>query len=549
VDFPALCDEILDAYFSFYPRRASDLGLHAYDGQVGRYDRSTLDARVRTLRTFRRELEATTTPPLPAQEAVDREVLLSSIERELFELEDLRTFERNPMVYNALIDAGGYVQRAYAPLGVRVARLIEHLEQVPGLLADARRTLTGPVPRPHAEIAAEMFEGTIRWLEDDLVRAVAGISPDLMDRFTEGLRKAVEAVRSFLGFLREEVLPRATPEFALGEDRFCAMLWAGERLDLGIPDLLRLGDEELERLQAAFEETARAIDPHRPPEEVARALAAEHPSEADLIPYTRQILHRLREFLTERDIVTLPPTDDVRVEPTPPFLRWAFAMMDTAGPFEEETAESYYYITLPDPDWTPEQKEQWLRRFDVYTLENTSVHEVYPGHYVHFRRIRHAPSRVTKVFQAYSFTEGWAHYAEEMMLEQGYGEGKPKLRLAQLLDALVRAVRYAVSIRMHTQGMGIGEATRWFMAYAYLDPLPASREAVRGAFDPGYLNYTLGKLLIQRLRDELSHRMEHDFRLREFHDRLLGLGGPPIPVARQVLLHGLADVRDANAVP
>lgn len=536
MDFPALCDEILDAFFAFYPRWASDLGLHAYDGQVGRYDRPTLDARVRALRAFRRRVEAVTVPPFPAQEAVDREVLLSAIDRELFELEELRTFERNPMVYNALVDASGYVKRAYAPLEVRVARLTEHLEQVPDLLADARRTLTGPVPRPHAEIAAEAFEGTIRFLEHDLAGAVNGTGHQRLNRFLEASGRAIEAVRSFVRFLREEVMPRATPEFALGDGRFCAMLWAGERLRRTIPDLLRLGDGEFERLRAAFEETARSIDPHRPPEDVARSLAAEHPSEAELIPKARRILHRLREFLTEHDIVTLPPGDDVRVEPTPPFLRWAFAIMDTAGPFEEEATESYYYITLPDPDWTPEQKEQWLRRFDVYSLENTSVHEVYPGHYVHFRRLRHAPSRVAKAFQTYSFTEGWAHYAEEMMVEQGYGEGNPKLRLAQLLDALTRVVRYAVSIRMHTQGMSIEEATRWFVAYAHLDPLPAFREAIRGAFDPGYLNYTLGKLLIRELRDELSRKTGSEFRLREFHDRLLTLGGPPIPVARQALL-------------
>lgn len=263
-------------------------------------------------------------------------------------------------------------------------------------------------------------------------------------------------------------------------------------------------------------------------------LGEEHPPEEGLIPLAGTLLQELRVFLEEREVVPLPVGDRLHVEPTPPFLRWAFALMDTAGPFEEVSTDSYYYLTLPEADWPAEQKEEWMRRFDPYTLRNTSVHEVYPGHYVHFLYMRRVPSRVRKVFHAYSFVEGWAHYAEEMMVEEGYGD--ERLRLAQLLDALLRAVRFVVSIQMHTEGMTVARAARRFVEDAYLEPLPAYREAQRGTFDPGYLNYTLGKLMLRKLRRDYERERGGAFRLREFHDRLLQLGAPPIPVARQVLL-------------
>ncbi|MCS7173324.1 MAG: DUF885 domain-containing protein [Armatimonadetes bacterium] len=533
-DFETTVTEILQATFDFYPLWASGLGLHAYDGVAGRYDLASLDARLRDLRTAQRALEAVDPNALSPEQHLDLQVLRAAVEKEQFEIAELREFERNPILYTAFLDTTHYLKRAYAPLDQRLERLAEYQRQVPGLLETARRNLVGPCARPHVQVAMEIFEGMLRYLEHNLPRAAAGASPAVRSRLLEANAQAAAAVRAFLGFLQEEVLPKATEAFALGAPLYRRMLWVGERLDLDLQALREIGEQELLRLREAVEEAGRRLAPGRSPAEVVRMLAEEHPSEEELLPLVRALVEELRAFLEERDVVTLPVGDRLHVEPTPPFLRWAFALMDTAGPFEETSTDSYYYLTLPEADWSPQQKEEWMRRFDPYTLRNTTVHEVYPGHYVHFLHLRRLSSRVRRVFHAYSFVEGWAHYAEEMLVEQGYGG--EKLRLAQLLDALLRAVRLVVSIGMHTEGMTVAQAVRRFREDAYLEPLPAYWEAQRGTFDPGYLNYTLGKLMLHKLRRDYESERGGAFRLREFHDRLLQLGAPPIPVARQALL-------------
>jgi uncharacterized protein (DUF885 family) len=254
-----------------------------------------------------------------------------------------------------------------------------------------------------------------------------------------------------------------------------------------------------------------------------------------LIPETAAMLDDLRRFLIEHDIVSVPEGVRPIVEETPPFNRWAFAMMDTAGAFEEVATESYYYVTPPEGDWPPDRREEWLRKFDYATLKAVSIHEAYPGHFIHFMRARHAPSMASKVLTSYSFTEGWAHYSEEMMLEAGVDDS-PQFRLAYLVEALVRQVRYLVAIGMHAGEMSLEHATNMFETRAYMEPSTARQEAVRGTFDPGYLNYTLGKFMVRRLRDDFRAQQGTQYRLREFHDRLLDLGAPPVPLARRALL-------------
>ncbi len=532
--FASLAEAFLTSCFAFYPLWASELGRHEYDGQAGRYDPATLDARARDLRTWRRRFEAIDPQTLSPDQRLDREVALAAIDQELFTLEDLRAFERNPLTYHQLVDITHYLKRDYAPLDERLTHLAAYQRQVPSLLETARQTLVGPYARPHVEVAVEVFKGVLQFLEEDVPRAAAQAAPSVRGQLLEANAQAASALRAFLGFLAEEVLPRATETFALGEDLFRRMLWAGERVMIDLAALLEIGEREVLRLREELEAVSRRIDPHATCAEVAKRLHAEHPREEELIPEVQRIVQDLRAFLEAHDLITLPEEDRLHIAPTPPFLRWAFAVMDTAGPFEQASTDSYYYLTLPDPAWTPDQKESWLRRFDRYTLQNTSVHEVYPGHHVHFLHVRRISSPIRKAFHAYSFVEGWAHYAEEMMVQSGYGDAK--LRFAQLEDALLRAVRFVVSIRMHTQGMTVQEAARRFVEDALLEPLPAEKEAVRGTFDPGYLNYTLGKLMLRKLRQDREREQHGSFRLKAFHDELLQLGAPPIPVARLALL-------------
>ncbi len=534
--FERLSDEILRAAFDFYPTWAARLGLHAYDGRLGSFSLAALDGRLRTVRQHERALRQFPPDALSPRQAVDRELLLAFLERERFDLEDLQSFQRNPLAYADALDVTLYLKRDYAPVEQRIGALTEHLRQLPSLLTQARRNLEPRCPRPFVTTALEMFIGGLNFLRDQLPAAVQGVSSRTQARLQDAQSVAVEAVAAFVEFLRDELLPRATDEFALGPDLYRRMLWAGERIDVRLESLRRQAEGELERLRAELEEATRRVDPHRPPGDVVRSLHREHPAEGELVGCVRSILAELREFLRRNPVVTVPEPSDCRVEPTPPFLRWAFALMDTAGPFEEQAVASFYYVTLPDPAWSPEEKEAWLSRFDLHTLRNTSVHEAYPGHHVHFLRLRQVPSQVGKAVTSYAFVEGWAHYCEEMMLESGYGDGDPKLRVAQLVDALVRAVRFRASLGLHTEGWNLEQAARRFVEDAYLEPLPARKEAERGSFDPGYLSYTLGKQLLKDLRAEWERRLGNAFRLRDFHDRLLDLGAPPVPVAREVLL-------------
>lgn len=538
-EFQRTVDELLSALFDFYPTWAARLGLHEYDGRPGDFSEEALDRRVRDLGRFQSALETHPLDRLSPQERLDREVLLAAVDRERFELEELRSFHRNPMTYADAVDVTLYVRRNYAPVEERVRRLADHLRAVPSVLAAARRNLDRVCPQVFVATALEMFEGALTFLRDDLPDLVRGW-PTADGALASALGEATRALEAFSDFLRRDLLPHASAGFALGPDRYRRLLWCGERLQVDLEFLRRIADEEVHRLRDGLAEAAAQVDPGSPPAEVVRRLAAEHPSEADLLPCVRRILDELRGFLRDHPVVRVPEPADCLVEPTPPFLRWAFALMDTAGPFEDPSGESYYYVTLPDPRWSPEEREAWLSRFDVHTLRITSVHEAYPGHHVHFLRLREAPSRVAQVFTSYAFVEGWAHYCEEMVLECGYGDGDPRLRVAQLVDALTRAVRFRASLGLHTEGWTVEEAARRFVQDAALEPLPARKEAERGTFDPGYLHYTLGKKMVQKLRKDCERRWS-SFSLRAFHDRLLDLGAPPLVLARGALLGEDAD--------
>ncbi len=535
-DFARLADEFLVAMFETYPTMGASLGLHEYDGRVQEFRDPARAARIAALKGFAARLAAMPPAALTSDDAHDHELLRLAAEEELFELESLREIERNPMAFAGALDVSGYVKRDYAPLERRVVALTEHLLKFPDVLASARALLQPRVPRPFLDTALEVYEGTIQFHEHDLPAGVrpVGAGP-VWAAFERANTDACAALRRFAGYLRDELLPRATTEFAIGEERFHTMLRVGEMVDLPLERLLDIGRDDLARNAARIRETASRVAPGVPVQEAIRRQSQDHPPAARLIPEAARVLDELRAFVEEHGLVSIPSDIRCRVEETPPFARWAFAMMDTAGPFET-SAESFYYVTPPEPDWTPEQAEAWLTKFDYATLRDVGIHEVYPGHYVHFLQVKNVPRRVRQVLTSYSFVEGWAHYCEEMMLDAGYGRDDPRVQIAQLAEALLRNVRLIVSIEMHTRGMTVERATRMFVEEAHLEALPAEKEAVRGTFDPGYLNYTLGKLMVRKLRDDLRARDGARFSLRAFHDRLLALGAPPVPLARRHFL-------------
>ena len=535
-----LADAYLLAFFDTYPTTAAALGLHEYDGRMQDFREPARALRAATLRGQRARLDAISTGDLGSEDAHDHTLLELAIDEELFELEQSREFERNPMAFSGPLDVSGYIKRDYAPLEQRVNALTEHLRQVPEYLDGARVTLRGPVPLPFLTTALEVYAGTIQFQEEDLRQAVRSAAPPpLLDAFERANDTAVDALRRFVQHLEDAVRPHAVEEFAIGEDHFRTMLRLGEMIDLPIAHLLEIGREDLARNSARLQEVATRMAPGVKVRDVLMRLAQDHPARDRLIPEAANVLEELRAFVETEGVVSIPSQLRCRVEETPPFARWAFAMMDTSGPFET-AGESFYYVTPPDPGWTAGQTEEWLRKFDYATLRAVGIHEVYPGHYVHFLHVKQVARPLRRVLSSYSFVEGWAHYCEEMMLETGYRTEDAHLQLAQLSEALLRNVRFLVSIEMHTRGPTQDAAARMFEAEAYMDPLPADREAVRGTFDPGYLNYTLGKLMVRKLRDDLRHEEGGRFSLRSFHNRLLQLGAPPIPLARRRFLSGVS---------
>ena len=328
------------------------------------------------------------------------------------------------------------------------------------------------------------------------------------------------------------------PEFAIGSSMYGRMLAVGEGVNTALSDVLSIGQANLEENLRRLDEAASLVAPGKSVREAVALVSANHPTAAGLIPDVREMLEDIRQSLIDLDIIGLPSEERCQVTETPSYMRYAFAAMDSPGGLESVATEAFYYVTPVEPDWTPQQQEEWLTNFNYRTLKVVSIHEVYPGHYVHNLHNRHGGGLplINRVATSYAFSEGWAHYTEEMMLETEYGRDDPALRLTQLLEALVRNCRYLCSLGMHTQSMTVDEATQFFQAHAYMEEHPARREALRGTFDPGYLNYTLGKLMLLKLRQDWRRQEGASYSLRGFHDAALSWGAPPVPLLRSAML-------------
>ncbi len=531
--FTRLTGEILRDYNDAHPSAARMLGLHQYDGMVEDYRPEAIEQRTQALDRQIRQLEDIDPATLSSDQVFNRDLLKAHLSFERFELTELRDYTRNPIHYSDAIDLSVYLKRTYAPIDERARSLAAQAAQIPVVLEQAKRNLDESMPAPFIETALSVYGGAVPFIRNDVPAALnaAGSTVDV----SAELNAAADAVDRFIAYLKD-AQPRATNAFAIGADAFAQMLRLGEMVDTPLEQLLAAGEEDLARNSAAAVDAAAEIDPDRGIREIMTELSSDHPSAQELIPVTARMLESLRDYVIERALVTIPSDNRCLVEETPSFLRWAFAMMDTAGPFETRARESYYYITPPEADWSQERQEEWLTEFNYAGLQDISIHEAYPGHFVHFLHLPLIPYPVRQVCMSYAFVEGWAHYVEKMMLDVGYGDGDPRLRLAQIKEALTRNCRYIAAIKMHTQGMTVDEATRLFQEKAFAEEAPARQEAVRGTFDPGYLNYTLGKLMILKLREDYHRQEGDDFSLLAFHDRLLGLGAPPVPLVRRALL-------------
>jgi uncharacterized protein (DUF885 family) len=551
VEYEAVAEEYIKTYLAAHPLQGTALGLHEYDGKIRDYSRLALDAELNRLQRFDDRLSKFDATRLSPRQSIDLRILQMAVKKDLFEMQDMSVFERNPMVYAGAADVNVYIKRNFAPLEDRVRSLIAIESQIPNILIAARTNLNETLPKPFVEVAIQIARGSADFLKKDLVAAVSGLKDEqLRTAFPEANRKAASALNDYAAWLEREKLPKASLDFALGEEKFARFLAQTELVDLPPQKILEIGMAQLKAEQDAFAEAAKKIDPSKSPIEVFKQIQSEHPTPDKLIPDVAKDLDKIRKYVLSHHLVSIPSDVRAKVKETPQYLRaTSFASMDTPGPFEKRATEAYYYVTPTENNWPEKQKQEWLTAFNYYTSDMTSIHEAYPGHYVQFLHLNASPaSRVEKIFGSYAFIEGWAHYCEKMMVDEGYGSATAaspseedvkraaKYRMAQADEALLRLCRLCVSIKLHTQNMSVDEATKFFQDNCYYEEKPARQEAIRGTFDPGYLNYTLGKLQILKLRDDYKAQQGDDFSLQKFHNELLNHGMPPIRLLREIML-------------
>jgi len=547
--FQRVSDEYFDTvYFPNQPTVGTLTGYHQYDTRLEDYSRKSVDAWVAALQAFEKRVDAVPADGLDQTTRGDREMVLSNIRSTLLTLETIRPWEKNPDMYSGGMSNSAFslMERKFASPDDRLRSLIAREKQMPARLDEARANLKNP-PHIFTEIAIEQLPGIISFFEHDVPTAFADAKdPALKSEFAQSNAAVVSALNSYLTWLKSDLLAKSNGDFRIGADTFRKKLEYDEMVDLPLDRLLEIAQADMTKNQEHFKQVAKELEPNKDPRQVLEQLGSDHPAPDQLLNSFRATFDSLVAFIRDHHIVTIP--SDVRpiVEETPPFMRaTTFASMDTPGPYEKHATEAYFNVTLPDPKMTPAEVEGYMHSFNVGTIISTAVHEAYPGHYIQFLWVPEAPSRVRKLLGANTNVEGWAHYCEQMMLDAGYGQPgagakddrESKLfRLGQLQDALLRDARFIVGIELHTGKMSFDQAVEFFQKEGYQPKETAQVETKRGTGDPTYLYYTLGKLEIMKLREDLKKKEGAGFSLEKFHDEFLKQGFPPIKIVREAML-------------
>src|SRR5580692_5676419 len=543
-------DEYFDqVYFPYQPTQGTLAGYHQYDAKLEDFNRATIDAESAALEKFEKRLDEMHRKASFDQETRgDCELLLGNIRSRLLTLQTIRSWQKSPDFYSSTLTNGVFsiMERKFASPDERLRSLVARERQIPTLLEEARVNLNDP-PHVYTEIAIEQLPGIIQFFQNDVPAAFADAKdPALKEEFAHANDVVISALNSYLAWIKSDLLPLSNGDFRIGADTFSKKLQYDEMVDLPLDKILEIGWADMRKNQAHFIAIAKELEPDKDTRAVLEELGANHPAPDHLLDAFRATFDGLVSFIRANHIVTIP--SDVRpiVEETPPFMRaTTTASMDTPGPFETHATEAYFNVTLPDPKMTPAEVEGYMHAFNVGTVISTAVHEAYPGHYIQFLWLPQAPSRVRKLLGANTDIEGWAHYCEQMMLDEGYGqpgsgakdEREAKfLRLGQLQDALLRNARFIVGIEMNTGKMSYDEAVEFFQKEGYQGKETAVVETKRGAGDPTYLYYTLGKLQIMKLREDMKKKEGAAFSLEKFHDDFLKQGFPPIKIVREAML-------------
>lgn len=541
-----------DVYFKFAPTAGTSAGLHQYDSLLEDYSATGVQREVAALHDFEKQLEAVDPAALDAEPAADYQILLNNVRGQLLQLEVVRGWEKNPDNYSSGVTNSIFVimERPYAPVDVRLRAVIAREQQIPQVFAEAKKNLKNP-PHIYTEIALQQIDDDISFFQHDVPSAFAS-ADDTQEKvdFAKSNAAVIDALKSYEAWMKTDLLPRSNGDFRWGADTFSKALADDEMVDIPLDHLLQIGYADLRKNQAEFARVAKEIDPTKTPQEELAELATMHPAPDKLLQAFHDRFNSEVEFIRSHHIITIPSDVQPTLEETPPFMRATTqASIDAPGPFEVNSNKAYFNVTLPDPSWSAKQTSEYMAAFNIGTIVSTSVHEAFPGHYMQYLWQSQYPSTIRKMLGANTNVEGWAHYCEQMMLDEGYGqpgagstsEREAKLiRLGQLQDALLRDARFVVGIRMHT-GVGgaltIPEAEDFFVKEGYQARPIAEVETKRGTADALYLYYTLGKLEILKLRSDVQKKEGAAFNLQQFHDDFMRQGSAPIKVIRKTMLH------------
>ncbi|MGH7740506.1 MAG: DUF885 domain-containing protein [Candidatus Eiseniibacteriota bacterium] len=536
-------DEYFEGWFSFHPQEATRLGVHRYDDRLLPVTAASVAAEAAWLHDFSRRLAALPVAKLDYDDRIDRAALGARVDRQLLELEEVRGWEHNPNFYVNLVTSPvlALLQRNFASPCTRIRSAARRLRAVPEVLRGAEVNLKHP-PRLFTEVAIEQTRGALRFYRETVPALSADCrEPELQAALAEADTLAVRATESFLRFLQDGLLPHSDGQVPLGRDLYQRKLWADERDSTPVDSLLARGWRELNRTRARMTELAARVAPGASVEAVLDTLARDHPSADQQITFVSAVLDTIRAFVRDRDLLTPPRHEHLIVRETPTFARsLSFASMDSPGVWESGADEAYFNVTPVDRSWSEAQQQDHLGFFNRWNTQIVSIHEALPGHYYQFMALRGVKSRVRASLGCGTNIEGWAHYCEQMAVEQGYGGGDPRIEIEQQWAALQRLGRLVAGLSIHTAGMTQEQAEELFEEQCWMKPINAAREARRGALDPTYLVYTLGKWHILDLREEVRAALGDRYSPKVFHDALLRQGVVPLPLVRCGVLHELA---------
>lgn len=529
----AFLDSYQEGYFAAEPAFAVQQGRHEFDGKLPDWSAAGIAREVAWFKAQRKQAQAFKPSALSPQQRFEREYLLARIDGEVFWRDEAQAPFRNPAFYlDGSFDPSVYFERPYAPLETRLKAFTGYLRAMPAAAAQIRANLKTPLPKTYVARGIAAFSGYADFFRHDAPQAFAGVTdPALQADLKAAIEPAAEAMQGLADWLKSEQ-PKATDNFALGPKRFADMLWRTERVRTPLAELEKVGKADLARNLAALKEACAAVLPGGGVEACIAKVEADKP-QGGAVEGARAQLDQLRRFIVDRNLVTIPSDEKALVNEAPPYQRWNFAYINIAGPYDKGMP-STYYIAPPDPSWSKAEQDAYVPGKAMLLF--TSAHEVWPGHFLQFLHANRSPFRFGQIFVGYAYAEGWAHYTEEMMWEAGLGDGAADIHVGQLSEALLRDVRFLCAIGMHTQGMKVETCETMFREQAYQDAGNARQQAARGTYDPAYLNYTMGKLMIRKLRADwtASHGGREGW--HDFHDQFLSYGGPPIPLVREQML-------------